>query len=66
MMSALIAVAFHPLWVEYFVINCNMGVDGISVASFITNLLNFTLLYIMYMSQSDLMKTRVKFDHRMF
>ena len=50
MLSALIAVAFHPLWVEYFVINCNMGIDGISVAGFITNLLNFILVYLMYMS----------------
>ena len=65
-MSALIAVAFHPLWVEYFLVNKQMGINGLAAAGLFTNLLNFILLYIMYIAQSDLKETRVKFDSRMF
>ena len=48
MLSYLISVSIHPLWCKLFVVDLEMGLFGISVAGFITNLTTLVFMVTLF------------------
>jgi len=54
MISLTISVILHPLWLNIFLFEYDMGIMGIALAGFITNFLQFFIMIILFTFQTHL------------
>lgn len=67
MLSFATSVMLHPIWVQYFVIECDLSIVGIAIAGCITNLITYTIIKIFISKQKDLKESEIPFfDSRTF